>query len=157
MGDYDRIGKKLMKLAVGPLFADGGPSVCFSFGDGAGNCRIDGTVADSVAVEVESRALKQVRGALIDLLLHPYPKKLLLIIPVYAGNTKTAVAQGEAILGHFLDRTAFRVVCVNHEDPEQAIAAIRTAVRELGIELGAGQQPDAPDERRDGKRRAARR
>ncbi len=136
-GDFDRLGKTLMQQAAGPLFVRDGPSVSFSFGPEAGNARIDGTVAGVVAVEIESRALKQVRGALIDLLLHPYPKKLLLILPVYSGNAHTAVKQAQAILGRFLKDDAYRVVCVTDE-LDGSIESIRTALRELGVPTGVG-------------------
>ena len=137
-GNYDRLGKDLLKLAAGPLFIQDGPSVCISFGQGAGGARIDGTVANLVAVEVESRALKQVRGALLDLVCHPLPKKLLLILPVYAGNASIATKQSQAILGRFLDPAAFRVVCATGAKDEDIVGALRTALRELGVELEAG-------------------
>lgn len=137
MGEFDHLGKTLMRQVAGPLFVDDGPSVCFSFGPEAGSARIDGTVAGLVAVEVESRALKQVRGALVDLVLHPYPKKLLLLLPVYTGNPQTAGKQAEAILGRFLEPTAFRVVCAT-EDIEESMQAIRKALCELGVPLAAG-------------------
>jgi len=137
VGKLDELGKTLMRHAAGPLFLDNGPSVCFDFGPEAGSARIDGTVAGLVAVEVESRVPKQVRGALMDLLVHPYPKKLLLLLPFYIGNPQTAVKQAQVILGRFLKPTAFRVVCMT-EDPEASIQAIRTALRELGVKLEAG-------------------
>lgn len=136
-GDFDRLGKSLMQQAAGSLYVKEGPSVSFSFGPEAGKARIDGTVAGVVAVEIESRALKQVRGALLDLLLHPYPKKLLLILPVYAGNAATAVKQAQAILGRFLKTDVYRVVCVT-DDLEESIEAIRAALRELGVSVAAG-------------------
>src|SRR5688500_10136134 len=102
MGDLETLGKNLMRLAVGELFTDSRDSSCFSFGPGAGTARIDGTVAGKVAVEIESRVPKQIRGALVDLIMHPYAAKFLLLVPAYVGNTETAVAQAEAILGRFL-------------------------------------------------------
>jgi hypothetical protein len=46
-------------------------------GPSAGSARIDGTVAGMVAVEIKSRVPKQVRGALLDLIMHSFTKKLL--------------------------------------------------------------------------------
>src|SRR5207247_1910051 len=111
MGDIEKVGKELMKRAAGPQFVDGGPSVSFDFGPEAGSATIDGTVAGVVAVEIESRVPKQVRGALVDLVMHPYPKKLLLLLPVHTGNPVTAVNQANCVLGRFLDPGVFRVVC----------------------------------------------
>jgi hypothetical protein len=135
MGKLDALGKMLMRHAAGDLFVDDGASVCFDFGPEAGSARIDGTVAGVVAVEIESRVPKQVRGALMDLLIHPYPKKLLLLLPFHIGNPKTAVNQAQIILGRFLKPSAYRVVCTT-EDSDASIAAIRSALRELGVKVG---------------------
>jgi hypothetical protein len=106
------MGKRMLKLAIGDLFTESGPSVEIRFGPGAGAARIDGTVAGLVAVEIESRVPKQVRGAVRDLLLHPYPRKLLVLVPAHTGNPETIVNQANAILGQFLERAAFRVVMI---------------------------------------------
>lgn len=134
MGKLDDLGKKLMRHAAGPLFVDDGLSIWFDFGPEGGGARIDGTVAGLVAVEIESRVPKQVRGALVDLVMHPYPKKLLLLLPVYTGNPKTAVNQTRIILGPFLEPAAFRVVCVT-EDLDESIRAIQSALGDLGVEV----------------------
>jgi hypothetical protein len=134
LGELDDFGKRLMRLAVGDLFTDCGPSVCFEFAPDAGSARIDGTVADLVAVEIESRVLKQVRGALVDLIMHPYSRKLLLLLPAYIGNPATAVAQTQAILSRFLEPSAFRVVCVT-PDIDESIRAIQKALLDLGVEV----------------------
>lgn len=126
MGDLDAIGKKLLGLAAGALFVSDDQSVTFSFGPGAGTARIDGTVAGLVAVEIESRVPKQIRGALIDLILHPYPSKLLVLLPVHTGNQDTAVRQAETILGRFVEAGRFRVVVVG-ESLDESLIAIRNA------------------------------
>jgi hypothetical protein len=137
MGELDQAGKNLLHQAAGSLFSSDGPSVTFSFGPNAGTARIDGTVAGTVAIEVESRVPKQIRGALLDLILHPYPSKLLVLLPVHTGNVSTAVRQAETILGHFLDPGRFRVVVVQGSY-EESLAAIRAALLQLGVHLGAG-------------------
>lgn len=136
MGELEGIGKQLLELAAGSLFAPDGPSVTYSFGSGAGTARIDGTVAGVVAGEVESRVPKQVRGALLDLILHPYPSKLLLLLPVHTGNPNTAVRQAEIILGRFLQPACFRVVVIT-ESVDESVVAIRRALVELGVDLVA--------------------
>jgi hypothetical protein len=137
MGEIDRLGKKLMATAAGALYADEGPSVRFEFGPGAGTATIDGTVAGTVAVEIESRVPKQIRGALVDLIMHPYPKKLLLLIPIHSGNPKTAVNQAEVILRRFVGSDNCRVVCVT-DDIEGSVGSIRAALAELGVHLTHG-------------------
>lgn len=134
MGELDTLGKGLMRLAAGELFTADAPSVCFEFGQGAGSARIDGTVAGTVAVEIESRVPKQVRGALLDLVMHPYPAKLLLLIPAHIGNSDTAVAQANVILARFLPTERFRVVCAS-DDLDDSVRRIRQALIDLGIEL----------------------
>ncbi len=142
MGELDDTGKKLLRAAVGPLFTSDGPSVTFSFGAGAGTARIDGTVAGRVAVEIESRVPKQVRGALLDLILHPYPCKLLVLLPVYTGNVDTTVRQAMVILGRFVEPTSFRVVVVQ-DSTDESLAAVRAALAEMGVELEAVGAPGA--------------
>ena len=137
MGDLDKLGKELMRRAAGSLFVDDGPSLTFEFGPEAGSARIDGTVGGLVAVEVESRVPKQIRGALVDLVLHPYPKKLLIVLPIHTGNPDTATKQARVILGRFLEPNTFRVVCVS-EDLEGSIRAIQGALSDLGVEVRAG-------------------
>jgi hypothetical protein len=137
MGTHHDLGESLMRLAVGSLFSTRSASVTFEFGPGAGIARIDGTVADTVAVEIESRVPKQIRGALLDLILHPYPKKLLLLLPVYTGNPTTALRQAEVILGRFVQKDAFRVVAAS-QDLDESIQRIRLALKELGVDHAAG-------------------
>lgn len=134
MGELDDTGKRLLQLAAGPLYTSDGPSVTYSLGPSAGTARIDGTAAGRVAVEIESRVPKQVRGALLDLILHPYPCKLLVLLPAHTGNVQTAVRQAAVILGRFVDPTRFRIVVVQ-DSIDDAIAGLRTALGELGIAL----------------------
>jgi hypothetical protein len=133
MGDLDDTGKRLLQVAAGPLFTSDGPSVTYGFGPGAGTARIDGTVAGCVAVEIKSRVPKQVRGALLDLILHPYPCKLL-VLPVYTGSIDTAVRQAAVILGRFVEPRLFRIVVVQHSI-DQSVAALCAALAELGVDL----------------------
>ena len=134
MTDYDDIGKRMMRLAVGELFVDSGPSVGIQFGHGAGTARIDGVVADLVAVEIESRVPKQIRGAMLDLVLHACPRKLLVLMPGYIGNPEIIVNQSNTILGRFLEPNTFRVVLIT-DDLEASISKVRTALADLGVEL----------------------
>jgi hypothetical protein len=73
MGQHDSYGKLILQRAAGHDCCTDGMSTVTSYGDSC--ARIDGTVGDSIAVEIESRTGKQVRGAILDLVLHAYPKK----------------------------------------------------------------------------------
>lgn len=130
MGKHADLGVELLRQAAGPLFIDFGPSAQIEFGPGAGYAQIDGTVADLVAVEIESREPKQVRGAILDLLLHPLPRKLLLLLPVYTRDSTPT--QARAILGRFLPEDAFRVVSAT-TDFDETIRQLRGALAELGV------------------------
>jgi hypothetical protein len=97
----DQYGKALLRRAVGEEFKSSGPTVQVDFGAGSPG-RIDGTIASEVAAEIESRVSKQIRGAIMDLILHPYPKKLLVLLPVHMQNAESAAVQCRAILARFL-------------------------------------------------------
>lgn len=104
MPGHDAYGKEVMRLAAGNRYSGAGPSTRTDFGG-----QIDGTVAGLVAVEIETRTAKQVRGAILDLITHPYPKKLLVSIPKYHHPVR-GPEQFRAILGRFIDLADFRVV-----------------------------------------------
>lgn len=133
MGELDLLGKRLLRVAAGHLCDSSSAACQFSLGLESGTATIDGTVAGMVAVEIESRTPKQIRGALLDLLLHPFPKKLLIILPVHCGNERTALNQATSILGRYVEQRDFRVVCASLTEPEETIAAIRSALCDLGV------------------------
>ena len=97
--------------------------------------RIDGTVAGEVAVEVESRTAKQVRGAVLDLLCHEYPKKLLLILPVHMSNAETTARQCRSALRKFVSEADFRVVVLNghgsKDKLQEDVDTVRAVLKEL--------------------------
>jgi hypothetical protein len=78
MGSHDDYGKLVLREVAGADYAALGSSLLVNYGAGRPAC-IDGTVGPRIAVEIESRTSKQVRGALIDLICHDYAKKLLLL------------------------------------------------------------------------------
>jgi len=93
--------------------------------------RIDGTVAGQVAVEIESRRSKQVRGAVLDLFCHAYPKKLLLILPVHMSNAETTAHQCRTAL----QEGDFRVVVLrghgSNPQPTADVRIVRSALQPL--------------------------
>ena len=107
---HDEYGKRLVRGAAGSRAVKSGYASRISLG-GAGYTHIDCTVDDQVAVEVESRTSKQVRGAVMDLICHSCPKKLLVLLPVHmnAHNTKK---QCEFLFARWLSPSDFRVVAV---------------------------------------------
>jgi hypothetical protein len=138
MSHWDKIGKDLLRSVVGDLFTETGSSVEISLGPEGGVAKIGGTIGGTVAVEIESRTPKQIRGAVLDLILHPFPKKLLFVLPVHVGNRTAIGAQARYLLGQFLKPEAFRVVVAPYPDLDEAVPLLRAALRELGVFTKAG-------------------
>ena len=77
------------------------------------------------------------RGAVLDLILHPYPKKLLVLIPMWIGpNTP---AESKYILARFLAPKDFEVVLLSGtgDDPrvEEDAEVVRSALLRLGCQV----------------------
>jgi hypothetical protein len=109
MAGHDEYGKRVLHEATRGRCLHYGSSVEVDYGT-AQPARIDATVGDDIAVEVESRTSKQVRGAVLDLICHPYPKKLLLLLPVHMQNPDLTARQCRNILKRFCVEEAFRVI-----------------------------------------------
>ena len=132
---HDNYGKSVLRHAAGDAFQQYGQSVQIDYGAG-GRSRIDGTVAGRIAVEVESRVGKQVRGAVLDLICHSLSKKLLLILPVHMNCPETTATQCKNILRRFLSPEDFRVVVLSGHGSspnlDQDVGPVRSALNELG-------------------------
>ena len=131
MAGHDEYGKHVLQEAVGTAFVDSGPAVHIDYGAG-GPARIDGVIGRDIAVEVESRVSKQVRGAVLDLLCHECDKKLLVLLPVHMNNPMVTAAQCRTIMKRFLDPADFRVVVLAGSGGNEALsddaALVRAAV-----------------------------
>lgn len=86
MATHDEYGKRVLREATQGLAINYGGSVEVDYGAGL-PARIDATIGD-IAVEIESRVSKQVRGAVLDLMCHSLPRKLLVLLPVYMGEPR---------------------------------------------------------------------
>ena len=108
MGVYDTYGKEILGLAIGNF--NDSPEFIFFGGEArqAGKFKIDGTIGNTIAVEVESRANKQVRGAIIDLLEHNNSKKLLILIPAY--NNQFIENQCNYLFERYAPKGSFKVI-----------------------------------------------
>jgi len=137
MGSHDLYGKAVLREAAGSAFRDSGSTVSVSYGT-IGGATIDGVVGNSIAVEIESRVSKQVRGAVLDLICHNYPKKLLVLLPVHMSNPALCADQCRNILGRFVQSQNFRVVVLTGSgtfDARQAdLQLVSTALAQLGYE-----------------------
>jgi hypothetical protein len=129
-GGHDRYGKQMLNLAcklAGRSMAAGNCRVVYA-GETAS---IDACIDSLIAVEVESRTGKQIRGAILDLIHHTAPAKLLVIQPVWNQGQKTAEMAGD-ILGRHFERERFRVVVLGTaRDLEDDSAMVSKAIVEL--------------------------
>jgi hypothetical protein len=134
MGSHADYGNKVLLEATNGLFEQYGPAVEIDYGAGL-PARIDGVVDNSVAVEIESRVSKQVRGAVLDLICHRCPNKLLILVPVHMQNPEVTAAQCENVLARFCDDDKFRVIVLEGtgNDPHHDIDAtlVAAALRQL--------------------------
>ena len=132
---HDQYGKQVLKNAFGGRFNPKPEPFHFDkINHSAGTARIDGEIDAMVAVEIESRASKQVRGALLDLAFHPHKKKLLVIINKY-GNDITPV-QAQSILGKLCGKhSIFEIVVLRGrgDDPHlgEDVKLVKKAARRL--------------------------
>ena len=134
MPQHDDYGKMILQKAVGPAFKETGRSVEIDYGVGS-PARIDGTIGQEIAVEIESRVSKQVRGAVLDLICHKYKKKLLVLLPVHMSNPETTADQCRYIFGRFLDRKDYHVVVLegDGDNPQETtdIKIVQGAIQKL--------------------------
>lgn len=129
---HDQYGKEVFRRAFDSRFNSAPAS--FSFGVGAGNARIDGVLDECIAVEIESRVSKQVRGALLDIAFHPLQLKLVALIRKY-GNDYTE-AQCRAILKRICPAgSRYEVVSLSGSgqvhDYDKDIETVKLAVQRL--------------------------
>jgi hypothetical protein len=109
MGPHSQYGKSVMVAAIGSEFCDWGAPVEVTYGSGP-SVRIDGVIGADVAVAIESRVGKQVRGAVCDLIFHRFPKKLLVIERIHTTDAEIYAEQCRTILSRFVPPTDFRVI-----------------------------------------------
>jgi hypothetical protein len=107
MGAHDDYGRAILRRASSAIELDGS-AVAVDLGGGAA-ARIDGALPGAVAIEIESRTSKQVRGAILDLMLHDAPKKLLILVPKPMHNPPACREQCSNILNRFIPSRDFRV------------------------------------------------
>ena len=146
---HDAYGKKVLHRAADPDF-DGSKATCRVDYGSAQNTGgfIDGTAMGCVAIEVESRTSKQVRGAVLDLICHPFPKKLLVLLNVHAHDTKTLSMQCANIFErfeHLVPAGKYRIVILKGNGGshrfDDDVAIVRAALRKLcGIAKDLGQR-----------------
>jgi hypothetical protein len=97
VGRYEQIAIELLESSFGDRWARDDTRI-FSFGPDAGTGEVDGTIDGRIAVEVGVGSPKQVRASVLDLVLHPYPLKLLVLVDTPGHSAERSVRQSAAIL-----------------------------------------------------------
>ena len=132
MGVHDEYGKQILRRATKGGVELGGPSVEIDYGT-VSPARIDGSYKEHIAIEVEARTGKQVPGAILDLICHPYPKKLLLCMP--RNMTAYVPEQCRNILAKFISERDFQIVTLegdgNHPRPRKDSKIVADALLKL--------------------------
>lgn len=108
---HDKYGKELLKNIGG--FSSSFTDCKIKYGEKGNGARIDGVIGVDIAIEIESRVNKQIRGAILDLILHPNPKKLLILIKVHMKNIDITKSQSEFILNKYIKNDNFRVIVLD--------------------------------------------
>lgn len=88
MGIHDSYGKVVLDLATNKRFQHWftEKEQAFEYPSGGIIAKLDGVIGDDCVVEVEGLNEKQIRGGILDLVFHPRPKKLLVIVPANLGK-----------------------------------------------------------------------
>jgi len=97
VGKYDTYAKEILRKTFGERFDTS--DVVFSFGPNAGTGEVDGIIDGKIAVEIGVGSTKQVRGCVLDLIAHPLPGKLLILVDTPGHSTEPSVIQSATILG----------------------------------------------------------
>ncbi len=99
MGVHDYYVKNLLKYILGSNYRTERDYTYVKYAECS--AQIDGVITfpeDEIAVEIESRTAKQVRGALLDLFFHRAKKKLLIIVPEHMHNPQALKKDAEYVL-----------------------------------------------------------
>ena len=97
MGKYQRYAEEVLVAAFAERW-DRNSDTVFSFGKDAGTGEVDGTIDGKVAVEIGVGSPKQIRAAVLDLMFHPFPMKMLILVDTPEHETGRSVRQAGAIL-----------------------------------------------------------
>jgi hypothetical protein len=97
VGKYDRYARDVMRATFGDRWQEGGQAI-FSFGERAGYGQVDGIIDGAIAVEFGVGSPKQIRAALLELVLHPLDGKMLVLVDTPGHSTQSSVVQAGRIL-----------------------------------------------------------
>jgi len=133
---HDNYGKKLFENIAD--YSNIYQKCNTKYGEKGRGSSIDGVIKDRIAIEIESRVSKQIRGAILDLYLHYNPKKLLILIPVHMNNPTITKSQSEYLLERLCKtNNDFQVVILNGDgNNNQYCKEDRETIKAALIKLG---------------------
>ena len=107
---------------------------------GAGRpARIDGAVRGHVAVEVEARVPKQIRGQVLDLIFHDLSLKQLVLKRTQLANPAATGDRCRHALARFVKPENFRVILLDSDGHAPRLESdanlVARSLRDLGVEL----------------------
>jgi len=89
VGIHDKYGKEILTYVTeqyGHWFTKSERTV--KYPPGGMTAELDFVIGEDCVVEIEGLNEKQIRAGILDLVFHPYPKKLLVIIPANLSKSK---------------------------------------------------------------------
>jgi hypothetical protein len=78
-----------------------------------------------------------VRGAVLDLICHAHPKKLLALLPVHMPNPEMTAEQCRNIMKRFCPKNSFRVVVLKGSGDSYQLAEDSTILAAALVDLGS--------------------
>lgn len=107
VGGNEEYGRQAIHEATEGRAVFLGPSVQIDYGAGA--ARVSATVGD-IAIQIGVGAPERVRCAVLDLICHPHPKKLILLLPEQIPSLQVVMEQCHNILQRFCPHDSFQVL-----------------------------------------------
>lgn len=137
LGVHDSYGKRVLREAcylAGDRIACSGHShaIC----DGI-NCNLDAFLESGIAVEIESRVDKQVRGAMLDLLIHSATAKLMVLIPAHMSSSIKTKEMCEAIATTLAPAASFLCCVLTGTGHSESLGPDSRTVADAIIDLSA--------------------
>ncbi len=99
MGRFEDYAFEVLSEAFGDRWSRDDTRL-FAYGFDAGQGSVDGMVDGRMAVEIGVGSPKQARSGLLDLVLHPAPLKLLVLVDTPHHPTDRSQRQAQAIMDH---------------------------------------------------------
>ena len=139
MGLHDHYVKELLENILGSNYRTEKDYTYVKYAESS--AQIDGVITfpeDEIAVEIESRTAKQVRGSILDLFFHRARKKLLIIVPEHMHNPQALKKDAEYILStlrKIRPDIEFKVIILrgsgNNPKQNEDLRILRDAITEL--------------------------